>query len=118
MFNPTNPTDIDAFEPPPGAPAYRHFNNYNATATLDADGNPDVYQPEFEAFNYEHKVIDIYVKEGWSYVVWNFYNNYTINDFRVQMYYVNADQTRQKSKTFKFLNYYYDHDDYTTIIGA
>ena len=83
MFNPTNPTDIDAFEPPPGAPAYRHFNNYNATATLDADGNPDVNEPDFEAFNYEHKVIDIYVKEGWSYVVWNFYNNYTINDFRV-----------------------------------
>ena len=26
-------------------------------------------------YNYEKKFIDIQVKEGWSYIVWNFYNN-------------------------------------------
>ena len=63
-------------------------------------------------------MIDIQVKQGWSYVVWNFYNNATIDQFKVQMYYINADQTRQKSKTYKFRNQYYDGNDLYTSLGA
>jgi len=65
--------------------------------TVNAAGLGGIFTQEMldnNNYNYEKKMIDIRVKEGWSYIVWNFYNNKTIDSFKVQMYYVNADQTR------------------------
>ena len=81
-FNPTNPSAPNFDIPMPAI--YTHYIDSNRTK-LGKD-----------KFNYEHQAIDITVKEGWSYVVWNFFNNYSSNVnqydyFKVQMYMVNAD---------------------------
>ena len=78
---------------------YRHYLNWNMTYSMAYNANGSApnpppatkYNVNDTSYNYEKKMIDIQVKIGWSYVVWNFYNNATINDFKVQMYYINAD---------------------------
>lgn len=54
--------------------------------TVDAAGLGGILTQDMfdnNVYNYEKKYIDIVVKEGWSYIVWNFYNNATIDSFKV-----------------------------------
>lgn len=54
---------------------YTHFTEWNGTVFTNST--------KWDNINYETKWIDMRVKEGWGYVVWNFWNNKTIDDFRV-----------------------------------